>query len=57
MKRAAVIWALCMLAGSAWSMTYYLRDQWMDGGKRFCRYSNGTVLNVGVSLCPLSIEG
>jgi hypothetical protein len=36
---------------------YYLVAQWVgDYGQRFCRYSNGTVLNVGVNVCPLSIK-
>jgi hypothetical protein len=36
---------------------YYLVAQWVgDYGQRFCRYSNGTVLNVGVNTCPLSIK-
>lgn len=42
---------------AAYAMTYYLTAQWMDRGNRFCRYGNGTVLNVGISLCPLSIQG
>jgi hypothetical protein len=57
MKRVGFVLSLLLAAGSASAMTYFLKDQWVDGGKRFCRYSNGTVLNVGVSLCPLSIEG
>ena len=39
------------------TMTYYLVTQWMEGGNNFCRYSNGTVLNVGYRVCPLSIQG
>jgi len=38
-------------------MTYYLTAQWVEGGNRFCRYGNGTVLNVGYQICPLSIKG
>jgi hypothetical protein len=36
-------------------MFYFLTAQWADHGDRFCMYSNGTVLNVGISFCPLSI--
>jgi hypothetical protein len=36
---------------------YYLVAQWVgDYGQRFCKYSNGTILNVGVNTCPLSIK-
>ncbi len=38
-------------------MTYYLVAQWFDGPNQFCRYSNGTVLNIGVGTCPMSIRG
>lgn len=36
---------------------YYLVAQWVgDYGQRFCKYGNGTVLNVGVRPCPASIK-
>jgi len=36
---------------------YYLVSQWVgDYGQRFCKYGNGTVLNVGVRPCPQSIK-
>lgn len=41
----------------AYGMTYFLTAQWTERGNRFCRYGNGTVLNVGVNICPLSIQG
>ncbi len=41
----------------AQAMTYYLTAQWSDMNGNMCRYSNGTVLNVGVRICPLSIQG
>ena len=34
---------------------HQLVEQWVENGSRFCKYSNGTVLNVGISLCQLSI--
>ena len=51
--------AATMLATSApaHAMTYYLVAQWIDTQGRFCRYGNGTILNVGFRLCPLSIQG
>ena len=42
---------------SAFSMQYFLTKQWMSkDGNNMCEYSNGTVLNVGYRICPLSIE-
>lgn len=38
-------------------MTYFLEAQWYENGNHFCRYGNGTVLNVGARVCPLSIQG
>jgi hypothetical protein len=34
---------------------HQLVAQWVENGNRFCKYSNGTVLNVGINLCQLSI--
>lgn len=52
-----ILAGLFILAPAAASMDYYLVAQWLDRGDRFCRYSDGTVLNVGVSTCPLKIRG
>lgn len=59
MKKLVIAAALAVSVAPsvAYAMTYFLTSQWIDRGQRFCRYGNGTVLNVGVSLCPLSIEG
>lgn len=32
-----------------------LRGQWVQNGRRMCRYSDGTVMNIGVGVCPRSI--
>lgn len=54
----AIIAAAAVLSSTpAYALTYYLTAQWVETGNRFCRYGNGTVLNVGYRLCPLSIEG
>ena len=45
------------VAAPAQAMTYFLQAQWYEGGAHFCKYSNGTVLNVGIKFCPFSIEG
>ena len=34
---------------------HFLIGQWYEKGSQMCKYDNGTVLNVGASLCPLSI--
>lgn len=59
MKKALIAGALALTATPviAQSMTYYLTAQWLDRGQRFCKYTNGTILNVGYELCPLSIKG
>ncbi len=63
MKKLIVSAALAAVMSAApaaaqYSMTYYLTDQWVTStGNRMCQYGNGTVLNVGVRLCPLSIKG
>jgi hypothetical protein len=59
MKKIVIAAALALTATPvvAQQMTYYLTAQWVEGVNRFCRYGNGTVLNVGVQICPLSIKG
>ena len=55
--KAIVLAAAVLSATPAYAMTHYLTAQWFENGANMCRYSNGTVLNVGVRLCPLSIQG
>lgn len=55
MKKTLLLALLVPFAAHA--MTYFLTAQWTEGGSRFCRYGNGSVLNVGPNVCPLSIEG
>lgn len=63
MKKLIVSAALAVTMAAApaaaqYSMTYYLTDQWVNqNGNRMCQYGNGTVLNVGYRVCPLSIKG
>jgi hypothetical protein len=54
---AAVLAATAAPAMAQYNMTYYLVSQWTEGANRFCKYSNGAVIPVGISLCPLSIKG
>jgi hypothetical protein len=50
--------ALFIASAPAQALTWFLTDQWISSnGNRMCRYGNGTVLNVGFRVCPMSIEG
>lgn len=49
--------ALLATAIPAHAMTYFLTSQWYQNGSNMCQYGNGTVLNMGASMCPLSIQG
>lgn len=55
-KSALAAIAICALSVAHAAMTYYLEDQWFENGNRFCKYGDGTILNVGYKLCPLSIR-
>lgn len=44
-------------AAPAYALASFLVAQWYENGNHFCRYSNGTVLNVGYRICPLQIGG
>lgn len=57
MRSKIAVFVLCLCGAAQGQIIYRLTDQWVERGQRFCKYSNGTVLNVGVSLCPLSITG
>jgi len=59
MKKIIISVALALTATpvTAQYMTHYLTAQWVENGNRFCRYSNGTVLNVGYQICPQTIKG
>jgi len=63
MKKVSKVAALAAIilaatpAAAQYQMTYYLVAQWFENGSHFCRYGNGTVLNVGARVCPLSIKG
>lgn len=56
MRRLLVAVLLALAAGQAAALTWFLVAQWYENGNQMCKYSNGTVLNVGIRLCPLSIE-
>lgn len=48
---------LLAVSTPAYAWTYYLVDQWVNAyGNRMCQYGDGSVYNMGINLCPLSIE-
>lgn len=57
MKKLLFALAALSLATPAQAMTYFLVAQWYENGSNMCKYSNGTVLNMGIQICPLSIQG
>ena len=58
MKKLILAAVLAVTAAPvAAQMTHYLVRQWFSNGSQFCQYSNGTVLNMGARICPLSIRG
>ena len=48
-----MLFALCLSAQA--QIKHFLVAQWYENGSQMCRYDNGTVLNMGAKLCPLSI--
>lgn len=58
MKRIISIAALLAFCSSAFAMEYFLESEWTDSNQqKFCKYSNGTVLNIGYGVCPRSVKG
>jgi hypothetical protein len=58
MKKLIIAAALAIGAASpAYALPSFLVGEWYANGNHFCRYDNGTVLNVGYRICPLKIEG
>lgn len=53
-----LFWGLVAYAAVAepYKMTFYLVSHWLENGQQFCKYGNGTILNVGYSYCPWSIR-
>lgn len=38
-------------------VVYLLASQWIEGGNTFCKYTNGTTINIGARVCPMQIRG
>ena len=55
MKTALLCLALLCAPLAHAQVMHFLVAQWYENGSQMCKYDNGTVLNVGVRLCPLSI--
>lgn len=56
MKKIIALLALSALAVANAQTLSFLVKEWTKDGNRFCEYDNGTVLNVGIKLCPLNIK-
>lgn len=41
---------------TAYALMHFLVEEWDANGDHFCKYDNGTVLNVGYKICPLNIN-
>ena len=54
---AMIVGTMVTYAAPAYAMTYFLTRQWIASGNNMCEYGNGTVLNMGARVCPLSIQG
>ena len=56
MKKVVALMVASLLCAAAWAQIQsFLVRQYTQNGNQMCEYDNGTVLNVGYKLCPLSI--
>lgn len=53
----AISLSTAFAAAPAYAVSAYLMSTWFDGGNQMCKYSDGSVLNVGSRTCPLRIGG
>ena len=58
MKKIIIAAAMAAgIAAPAYAIPSFLIAEWFANGDHFCKYDNGTVLNVGYRICPLKIPG
>ena len=56
MKKLIIAAAVAVgFAAPAYALPSYLVGEWIANGDQFCKYDNGTILNVGFRTCPLKI--
>ena len=55
MKVLAATLLFISITAAAYDIQHFLVAEWHTNGQHFCKYDNGTVLNVGYNICPLSI--
>lgn len=55
MKTMILTAALLLPLAAGAQQRHLLVSQWFEGGNTFCKYDNGTILNVGARTCPMSI--
>jgi hypothetical protein len=56
MKKIALTACLLLALPAQAQLLSFLVSQWIENGNQMCKYDNGTVLNVGARVCPLSIR-
>jgi hypothetical protein len=56
MKAIAVVVLLVSVGTAQAQVMSFLVKQWFVNGSQMCEYDNGTVLNMGSRICPLSIK-
>ncbi len=57
MKKVLFAVVATMVCASALAIPGFLQSQTVNGSVKYCRYSNGVILTVGIiDLCPLSAE-
>ena len=48
---------IAMTETSALALKGFIRDEWTNGNKKYCEYSNGVIITIkSYKLCPLSID-
>lgn len=56
MKKLIIAATIALASATpAYALVSFLVAEWYENGSHFCRYDNGTVLNVGYRICPLRI--
>ncbi|MEA2098897.1 MAG: hypothetical protein U9P72_02070 [Campylobacterota bacterium] len=56
--KKVVIGAIALLTIAVSAYAYEgLSTQWIDGNKKFCKYSGGTIITIKTyDICPISID-
>ena len=56
MKKFLIMMVLgLVISSSSFAVTQFLVASWLENGNWMCKYTDGTVLNMGARVCPVSI--